>query len=1473
MPGTMRLFPILGPLLALLPAYGDATWLHWPYHESPSGNFNDSANWVDGELPDATDFRLYLDQFGSSTTGVAYTVDYFAIPGVPSYQNLLLGAYDFTDGLTFNLTHGEDLTISDELSLEHNVEVVHSSGTLDTLILNIKGDSLYNHLSGTLLVSHTLGLYGNADGSPEFRQVGPTSTSLSANQVVIEGDPGTTPTFDLGKGTLFLQLGDYSGLTAPIRIGPNGRLDLSNDAMIIDQNGYAGLVIAGGLMNQSDTSIARFRQFIIGFDDFGEYRMQGGTLEVTDQFDVGANSNMGTDGYGLFLQTGGDVEVLPGTPDTDGVLRVGSGSPGAALSEYRLEAGTLQSNYLFIESDGRFTQSAGTTASSGLMDFSGDYVMEGGSLTATSLVLDEGDFLQSAGTLTLNVPLPLFDHYLDIRPGSTYLYHGGSLVNAGDVDVEGTFDHGPGQTHATGGNLIIASGGRYLMKGTALDINGDLNSSGTLEADNGTITGNSLNFLAGQLDLGGSSFEASTLDIADATVDLQTDTTFDVDTVTIGSPGGTQLTLSGHQLEVLGDLEIGATPGESAELEIAPSASLTLDQLQLGDQGTGTLTNSGSFTAAGSLFLDGGSTLFSSGGTTSGGELRIDHGATYRQTAGSGNFTEIDLGDVGEIGATFELIDGATTTGTIVLRGDALLHQTGGSLGFTSLTDITFPGDDPVLLLEGGTLTGGSATFDGNGPQPFRQTGGTASFTGLSIDGTSVLLEGGTTTVSGTLATSNGGSVMLQSGGSLQADALQLTSPADLAWTGGSLAMTGNDITIGTGGDIDPGLILPAGLAFDVPDNLSIIAGGTLTTQGTLTASNLFLSGDGLLAVSGGTTTVNAATTLAGTSQLQLSGTGSLTTATLDLAGDPSRLQWTGGSLELTGSGLALSSTSGWGNALTVDAGRTLTLAGTLTIEDGASFTQEASGSTTASALTTAGNGRLEVGGGNLHITGTATIDQDDDEFSLTGGTTTIDGNLLFQQENTDFATADIDSTAILQVGGDLIAGGSESFSSTNLRQTGSSEVHVDGSLVLGDGFNSGSLDDAYFLVGTSSLHAGTLAIGESARAAFWQYDGTTTTSSRISLGNGSAVGIYRHVGGTADTDELRVGAAIFGDGGYYHSDGLLDIAGPFDLAHAFGSSGFFRQYDGTTLANSITIGAHANFDSATFHQTGGTTTVAGAVVNHDTLIQTGGSLAAAALDNHGDATLGGPLTADLNNHGNLEIGALADLSVTGNLGQSATGTLALGIEGAPAEADDWQSVEVNGTLALAGALALDFNTTAAFAPQVGDTWTLLSGSSLTGTFETFAPNAPNLPADLALVLEYDASSVRVVIESVVPPKTYATWAAEHGLAGDDALKDEDPDHDGHNNLIEFGLGTDPNQFGPDPVSIGPDAGYLTLSFAKPSYDPVGVSYLAEHSTDLSVWSDAVVVEDSDTLYTARAPVMSDSIPAGFMRLEVVDNP
>lgn len=152
-------------------------------------------------------------------------------------------------------------------------------------------------------------------------------------------------------------------------------------------------------------------------------------------------------------------------------------------------------------------------------------------------------------------------------------------------------------------------------------------------------------------------------------------------------------------------------------------------------------------------------------------------------------------------------------------------------------------------------------------------------------------------------------------------------------------------------------------------------------------------------------------------------------------------------------------------------------------------------------------------------------------------------------------------------------------------------------------------------------------------------------------------------------------------------------------------------------------------------------------------------------------------------------------------------------------------------------------------------------------------------PADLPAILSSGAGAGALLWDksnwlktTYIDPATdsFADWAARNGVSG----ANEDPDKDGIENLVEFGLGMNPQQASTQGLpTLSRPAADLLFRFTRPS-NLSGLTYTVRTSTDLVDWSGVLptTIESS----TATTETLVATVPEGhsirFVRLQVVED-
>ncbi|PAW64012.1 MAG: hypothetical protein B9S38_16810 [Verrucomicrobiia bacterium Tous-C4TDCM] len=238
-------------------------------------------------------------------------------------------------------------------------------------------------------------------------------------------------------------------------------------------------------------------------------------------------------------------------------------------------------------------------------------------------------------------------------------------------------------------------------------------------------------------------------------------------------------------------------------------------------------------------------------------------------------------------------------------------------------------------------------------------------------------------------------------------------------------------------------------------------------------------------------------------------------------------------------------------------------------------------------------------------------------------------------------------------------------------------------------------------------------------------------------------------------------------------------------------------------------------------------------------------------------------------------------------------GTASHGVTFTPSDAANYQTATTSVDVAVDKALATITTAPIAAAITFGQTLasSTLSGgvASVPGSFTFTAPaTAPNAgtashsvtftPSDAANY-QNAATSVDVTVNPALT--NFATWAADpaQGLtAGVNNLPDDDPDHDGFSNLLEFALGGAPmissQAIRPQLESTG---GIWSFSYDRNVLSKSSTTQIVEYGSNLTGWTPLPVPATSAGAVVITPGASTDhvkvSIPSlganGFVRLKV----
>jgi hypothetical protein len=1029
--------------------------------------------------------------------------------------------------------------------------------------------------------------------------------------------------------------------------------------------------------------------------------VNGGNVTLTGTGTLQMN-NSTIHGGTLTNSATGTIEILANSNTLGGTINNSAGGTfkvdnGAILN---LEAGTYsQLGTLQLNSTGNFTE----------LVLQGNATLSGGTVTmsnnsqnyifgaAGSTVLTNQETIQGAGQIGHNQMTLVNSGTINANQSAGIIVDAnGGLTNTGTMEATGgtlTLINNPTITN-TGGTI---SANNNLLAVTSSTINGgsvNLTGTGTLQMNNSTIHGGTLtNSATGTIEILANS---NTLG---GTINNSAGGTFKVD-------NGAILNLEAGTYSQLGTLQLNST-GNFTELVIGGNVTLS--------GGTITMSNNSQnyiFGAAGTDILTNAETIQGAGqighsqmGLVNSGTINANASGNIAISVSSSNFNN---------------------TGTIEATGGSLTIQGPGTTFFTNDNQTT------------NTLTGGTYIANGNNIQWAAGSGG------INTLAANVTEEGGgqlfnTTNSTNALA----GLTSITSAGALTIGGVTFADAGTFSNAGSLTLLPGESFTVGSLTQISGGSLTAGTFVLDANLNLSgatqtittnaaklTLAGGTIENANSTNALAGLATNSGTLTIGGTSNNVSTtATTFSNTGTLTINAGDSFTAPKLTQISGTTLSGGTfvlGGNLDLATTGINITTNS---STLTLEggtimSGATNALAGlnkntkTLTLANNANFT-------TAGSFTNSGT--LTVNSGStfaVNTSGTLT-NYNSTTQTLTGGTYSVAGTLSAANLNivTDAANITLSGTGKLvnaTNSANALAG------LTTISSTGALTLASNANFTTAGNFtNSGKLTvnsgSTFSVAGTlSNLTSGTLSGGTYTVGGTLQLTGAnggiTTNAANLTL-TGAAAKI---LDGTSN--ELST---------FNNNTGSLTLSSSAKLTTAssnFTNSGTVTVSKGTTL----TVGGTGH----SYTQTAGTTTVDGTLAGSGTtgIVVTGGTVQGA-----------GTLKTNVSSSAAINVGDAGKaglLSITGTYAQLSSGTLNVSIGGTTV-GTQYSQLKVSGTASLGGTLTAALVN--AFTPTVGQTFSVLTGSSVSGTFTntTIAINSSE-----HFAISYTATSVVLTVVS-----------------------------------------------------------------------------------------------------------------------------
>ena len=933
------------------------------------------------------------------------------------------------------------------------------------------------------------------------------------------------------------------------------------------------------------------------------------------------------------------------------------------------------------------------------------YVTSGYQADLTSLTISTGSALNvqnngelnTSGTITNNGTLTLQGN-----GNSTYLYAPTSTTLTGTGSVVLTSNNGiySGIVDTAGGQTLTND---ETITGAGTIENGNIVNNGTI---NSSVSGAGLTLLGFSSATNSKTLEAS--NGGTLAFDGTTWTQTGVGTITAQTGSAVELynnaTISGGTLTTVGTGQIYTTSGYVSYLSNLTNDGTFNVENNAQTELTGTITNNGSFNLTGNgnatyLLINGAVTLKGNGVISLGGTSYTNsiYGegtnpilTSFNTIEGAGNLGSSNMGftNDGTIDANiagqsiainvnssgFTNYNGTTTTltgGTYIANGGNITFAAGNTTGITTLA--------ATVVEEGGGQILNTSAGSGNALANLTSITSAGSFTtNVNFTDAGAFSNAGSLIILGS-TTFKVGSLTQISAGSLTAGTYVLDSNLDITGTAQTITANAANLTL-------------AGGTIENTSNSTNALAGLATNTGKLTlANNAAFTTTAASFSNTGTLTVNAGSTFIAPVLTQISGT-TLSGGTWVLGGNID----VNSGVSITANASTLTLEGG-----TIMSGSTNALAGLdsntkiLTLADNANFT--------ATAATFSNAGELVINNGST-FTANALSQYKTSENALSGGTFVIGGTLAFaagangievlSSNLTLEGTGNIKNTTnnsnalaglnnIVAAGSFTLADDANFTTAANLTNSGKliiesgSTFSVAGTL---SNLSSGTLTGgAYTVAGTLQL---TSANGDiTTNAATLTLSGTTA---KILDGTSNALSTFNNNTGSLT---LSAGAGLETAASTFTNSGTVDVAKGSTLEIG-GTTFGYSQSAGTTTVDGTVIGKGA----AGFSVTGGTVQGAGAI--------------------KANVSIGGSGTTPTINVG--DVGKAGLLTITGTYTQLSTATMNVSI-GGTAVGTQYSQLKVSGTASLGGTLTAALINS--FTPTVGQTFTILTAKSVSGTF------------------------------------------------------------------------------------------------------------------------------------------------------------
>ncbi len=1020
-------------------------------------------------------------------------------------------------------------------------------------------------------------------------------------------------------------------------------------------------------------------------------------------------------------------------------LTINAGTSVTVNGHLTLQGTSGGSGDLSVTSTGTLSWTAGTLngsgattiASGGTLDLtSGTRILDGRNLTnsGTTTFAGAGYFYLANSAVFNNAAGGNFEIQNDygIYPSGS---PAGTFTNAGTftrstssglATVNVPFTN-TGTVNVTSGSLVFSGVGTQTHSGPFNSTGGTLRFSAGNHTFNGSLGGTNVVFEGGQ-------------EVVNSTYNVTgTTTVVGANPVTFNAAStvtsiGSSLLVSSGTINLNSGSAITPTTMNLTGGTVGGSDVITVSGLFMFNGGT--LGGSGAFNANGGIDMSSGTRTLDTRTLHNGGTATLS-AVGYFYLANSGLFDN-------KVGATF---DAQSDYGVYPSGSPSGTFTNAGT--FTRTTSAaTFTFNVPFTNSGTVTVNSGTLTFSGAGTQThsgsFNSTGGTLRFSAGnhtfngSLGGTNIIFDGGQEVVNGTYNVTGTTTVA-------GASPVTFNVASTVTSIGTSLVVSSGTINLNSGSAITPTTL-----------NLT---GGTVGGSDVITVSGLFTFNGGTL---GGSGAFNANGGID-----MSSGTRTLDTRTLHNGGTATFSAV--GYFYLANSGLfdnkvgaTFDAQSDYGVYPSGSPSGTFTNAGT--------FTRSTSAATFTFNAPFTNSGTVTVNSGTLTFSGAGTQTHSG-SFNSTGAT------LRFNSGNHTF-NGSLGGTNIAFDGGQAVVNSTYNVTGTTTVagvspitfNVASTVTSIGSSLVVSGGtvnFNSGSVITPTTMNMTGGTVGGSDVITVSG---LFTFNGGTLGGSGAFNANG---GIEMSSGTrTLDTRTLHNGGtATFSAVGYFYlaNGGLFDnkVGAAFDAQSDYGAypsgspSGTFTNAGTFTRSTSAGIFTF----NAPFTNTGTVDVQSGTLNFSGTFTQTAGAthLSGGTLQTPFSTTLniqGGILDGNGNIDGNVAISASGQFNPGTSPGeiaiinnhtytQSNPGVLNIDVNGMT-PGFDFDRVLISGAATLGGELKVSLG----YSPTLGDSFTILTHASRSGTFSKLTFPSPG--AGLGWDVGYTATSTTLTIANLL---------------------------------------------------------------------------------------------------------------------------